>query len=111
VTVLRMKTCCFVDLQTFLNKSDFLNHKYHVKRAIYLAYLAKKLSGKFKEQISFGLDGGNPLRPVLEIQEKEFRVQISAVPPPDFFKVQRFTQEKNNLRYHHFFGKSLPEDG
>jgi len=81
-----------------------------VKRAIYLAYVAKQMEAKYQE-VKFGLQSGNPLKPIVVVNDKDFTVNISAVPEADFFKLSRFTRENNNVRFQHFFGKPLEEDG
>ncbi|CAL8143169.1 unnamed protein product [Orchesella dallaii] len=93
----------------YLLKSDYKNHRYHIKRAIYLGFLAKKLK-KRGDQVTFSLVNGEVLKPVLKVTLNKTQILIHAVPPKNFFKMQKLSCDKNNLRYEHFFEKERPED-
>jgi U3 small nucleolar RNA-associated protein 22 len=88
---------------------DYLNHKYHVKRALYLAYIAGKLQESgLVEEVHFSQSCGNPLKPVLEVKPKEklgkrVLIVVHLSPPADAFKLTRFSPEKNNVRPNWYF--------
>lgn len=96
--------------QDYLMKSDNLNHKYHVKRAIYLGYVAKQLVERGGEEdavnVTFTLANGDPLKPVVRVEVMEgVTVLIRAVPPKGFFRLSKLACDRNNVRYEHFFRK------
>ena len=88
---------------------DYLNHKYHVKRALYLAYIAGKLKESgLVEEMHFTQGCGNPLKPVLEVKPKEklgkrVLIVVHLSPPVGAFKLVRFSPEKNNVRPNWYF--------
>ena len=84
-----------------LKRTDYLNQNYFHKRALYLLHIAKKLEEK-------GTLGGNIkivnckndlLRPVLIIEAEEFNIAINAIPCEDFFKLNRFVPQTNNIKF------------
>ncbi|CAG7831450.1 unnamed protein product [Allacma fusca] len=88
-----------------LHKSDLLNHKYHIKRALYLAYLAQKLTECEYDELYYSCPDGNPLKPVLDIRvDEDIRVRLHLVPPKDLFKLVRLSPDKNNLRFNSYYG-------
>lgn len=98
--------------QEFYRKKDFLNHRYHIKRAIYLAYLARLLSER-GDVVQFTLQQGNPTKPALLITCSHFKVKI-ITSVSKLFKASRFSPTINNLRFNHYFQhqqKALPDNG
>lgn len=95
--------------QEYYRHKDFMNHRYHIKRAIYLTYLANLLS-KRGDAVQFSRQQGIPTKPVILIDCGHFKVKI-VTSMPRLFKANRLAPEINNLRFQHFFGKSLAEDG
>ncbi|PSN31316.1 Nucleolar protein 6 [Blattella germanica] len=97
---------------------DFLNHRYHRKRALYLAYIAGKLrKSSLVEEMHFVQSCSNPLKPVLEVKPtgklgKRVLLVVHVVPPTDIFKLSRFSPVKNNVRPHWYFEEetAVPED-
>lgn len=95
--------------QICFDMKDYLNHKYHVKRALYLAYIAGKLQESgLVEEVHFSQSCGNPLKPVLEVKPKEklgkrVLIVVHLSPPADAFKLTRFSPEKNNVRPNWYF--------
>ncbi|XP_054288165.1 nucleolar protein 6-like [Macrosteles quadrilineatus] len=88
-------------------KEDYLNARYHLKRAVYLGHLARLLQTSelvCKQQgVSWSLLGGNPLCPRLLLHPavdklNKVNIYISAVPQGNTFKLSRFTPCKNNIR-------------
>lgn len=93
----------------YLAKSDTLNHRYHIKRAIYLAFLALKMEER-GDVVNFTFVNGEYLKPVISLRVSKVEVLIHAVPPSEYFKVQKLSCERNNLRYAYFFNEKA-EDG
>lgn len=84
----------------FLFRSDYLNQIYQHKRALYLSYVARKLREKATlggniKLINFKND---PLKPVIKLDAEEFTIFISAAPSENFFKLNRFIPETNNIK-------------
>lgn len=84
-----------------LKRDDYLNQNYFHKKALYLLHIAKQLEEK-------GTLGGNitvvnfkndPLRPVVMIEAEEFNFAINASPCQDFFKLNRFVPQTNNVKF------------
>lgn len=94
----------------YLVKSDTLNHKYHLKRAIYLGFVAKKME-KRGEVLKFTLENGETLKPVISTHVKGVQILIHAVPPQEYFPILKLACDKNNLRHEHLFGKAKLDDG
>jgi Nrap protein. len=88
---------------------DYLNHKYHVKRALYLAYIAGKLQESgLVEEMHFTQGCGNPLKPVLDVKPKgklgkRVLIVVHLSLPVGAFKLTRFSPEKNNVRPNWYF--------
>ena len=84
-----------------------MNHKYHVKRSLYLLGLAEKLRKKNYPELGLIFPSGNFIKPVVEIKLKDFKVRLHCAPPKDFFKQSRLLPDKNNLRFNNFYGSSI----
>lgn len=95
----------------YLLKSDYMNHKYHVKRAIYLGVVAKMLMDRGDSMVEFSMANGDPLKPVIKVDVNGVSVMIRAVMPQNYFKLSKLACDRNNLRFEHFFEKPKPEDG
>lgn len=94
----------FVDVllvlpEEFLLRSDYTNQIYFQKRASYLSHVAKKLKEK-------GTLGGNikiinfkndPLKPVIQLEAEDLTILINAA-PSNFFKLNRFIPQTNNIK-------------
>ncbi|XP_033607618.1 nucleolar protein 6 isoform X3 [Cryptotermes secundus] len=95
--------------QICFDVKDYLNHKYHVKRALYLAYIAGKLQeSELVEEMQFSQSCGNPLKPVLEVKPKgklgkRVIILVHLTSPAGVFKLSRFSPEKNNVRPNWYF--------
>lgn len=94
-------------MQKCFLKEDFLNARYHQKRAVYLSHLASELSGSDLEDqqsgVSWTLHGCScELSPRLVLHPSgklsNVTVYVSAVPHASAFKLSRFTPAKNNIR-------------
>lgn len=99
----------WLHFQICFDVKDYLNHKYHVKRALYLAYIAGKLQeSELVEEMRFSQSCGNPLKPVLEVKPKgklgkQVVVLVHLTSPAGVFKLSRFSPEKNNVRPNWYF--------
>lgn len=100
-----MPTECFDD-------KDQLNHRYHAKRALYLAHIAASLGKKGAgvddlgiAAIDWDLLRGDPRRPILVLRVKESTVtapgttiRLLPAAPVDLFPLQKLGPSRNNLR-------------
>ncbi|XP_064421100.1 nucleolar protein 6 isoform X2 [Latimeria chalumnae] len=100
-----------------LQEKDYLNQRYHRKRALYLTHLAHHLS---KEQVfgsvKFAYMNSNHLKPVLLLKpqgkdEKLVTVRLHVCAPPGFFKPGRFHPSKNNVRTAWFLEQDSSQEG
>jgi U3 small nucleolar RNA-associated protein 22 len=95
--------------QVCFDVKDYLNHKYHMKRALYLAYIAGKLQGsELMEEMHFSQSCDGPLKPVLEVKPKgklgkRVVIVVHLTSPSGVFKLSRFSPEKNNVRPNWYF--------
>uniref|UniRef100_T1HQ96 Nucleolar protein 6 n=1 Tax=Rhodnius prolixus TaxID=13249 RepID=T1HQ96_RHOPR len=91
----------------YFHKNDYLNQKYHYKRALYLSKIASLIqkselvSPNF--QIKYWLKRGDPLKPVLLFRPQgrmtEFvEVALNVYPEDNPYNLNRFLPEKNNVR-------------
>ncbi|KAL4426966.1 hypothetical protein ABPG77_009527 [Micractinium sp. CCAP 211/92] len=95
---LLMPPACF-------DNKDQLNHRYHAKRALYLAHLAAALR-KHPELggLSWECLADDPRRPVLVLQppagtsQAGFRVRLLPAAPPELCPLHRLGPGRNNLR-------------
>lgn len=84
------------------NAKDYLNNRYLVRRYYYLLYIATCLKkSKICTSICIGHLDGNELLPMLIITPKDsfkIKVQITLIPPQNYFKTERFLMDKNNVK-------------
>ncbi|XP_070396608.1 nucleolar protein 6 isoform X1 [Dermacentor albipictus] len=90
-------------------KTDFLNQRYHMKRALYLAVIASRLrKSELVEEMAFSTHRGDVASPTLILRPsgqagKHFRVRLLPYPCAEQFKVSRFVPARSNLRASWFF--------
>ncbi|XP_053148481.1 nucleolar protein 6 isoform X2 [Hemicordylus capensis] len=90
---------------------DYLNQRYHRKRALYLAHVAHHLAKeKLFGSVKFAYMNSNHLKPVVLLQppgkdEKMVTVRLYACPAQGVFKASRLHPGKNNVRTAWFMGK------
>ncbi|KAG5672934.1 hypothetical protein PVAND_003021 [Polypedilum vanderplanki] len=84
----------------FFHKSDYLNQIFIHKRVIYLSYIAKKLieKGTLGGNIKISNLKNDSSNPVLVLDAEEFNISITATPPENFFKLNRFIPITNNIK-------------
>lgn len=104
-----MPQACFL-------KTDYLNQRYHHKRALYLAYLASYLQeSDLLEEVMFHAWCGSTLKPVLKLKpagklSKHITVLLHLSAEPTSMKMTRFSPSKNNVRQSWYFGASESND-
>lgn len=97
-------------------KTDFLNQRYHMKRALFLAVIASRLrKSELVEEMVFVAHRGDTSTPALVLRPsgnagKHFRVRLLPYPCPEQFKESRFIPARSNLRRSWFDGKP-PSEG
>ncbi|XP_039437827.1 nucleolar protein 6 [Culex pipiens pallens] len=100
------------------HKEDYLNMRYHFKRAHFLCHLAERMVGQTKYelagQVGFVALKGDSLKPVLEVtpSEEKFAGKVKFVihaVAAEKFLLKRFVPEKNNVRPA-MIGKEVTED-
>ncbi|KAF8767785.1 Nucleolar protein 6 like protein [Argiope bruennichi] len=101
--------------KTFWFGMDFLNHRYHRKRALYLAYIASFLlqENDLISDLKFTYQSEDYLKPVLLVIPKDFEnvtVCLTAYPSSNAFKLSRFVPSKNNVRSSWYFENSEDMD-
>lgn len=95
---------CLVMPPEFFQKGNHLNGIYHQKRALYLSYVALKLSEWDQvEECQFSYAAGDPLRPIVVVKPSEkhgkhIKFQIHAVCGEESFKLERFLPDKSNVK-------------
>jgi Nrap protein domain 1 len=81
---------------------DYLNHKYHAKRAAYLLHAAQHLhsAGLLAAQPHVTAFSGDVRRPDILLQPKDWRlaVQLTVIIPPDAFAAAKLAPDRNCLR-------------
>lgn len=84
-----------------LKRDDYLNQNYFHKKALYLLHIARKLEekGTLGGNIKMVNSKNDPLRPVVMIEAEEFNIAINAIPCEDFFKLNRFVPQTNNIKF------------
>lgn len=104
--------------QTFFQKEDFLNCRYHRKRALYLCELVHHLQllPDLVENISFVNEEVDSLKPRIEITpvgkiNKHILIVIYLCPEKGTFKLNRFSPNKSNVRKKWFFKENEAEKG
>jgi U3 small nucleolar RNA-associated protein 22 len=102
-------------------KKDVKNQRYHHKRALYLAQLARLLHGPtgfgLVDKVEYCFHHGDFLKPVIiltprspKLKELNILFQIFAVPEPDFdIKTSLLTPDHGNVAPKWFFAHSLHE--
>lgn len=97
-------------------KYDYLNHRYHRKRALYLVYIASQLrKTDFIEEMKFCYHCGNHMKPVLVLVPQgklghKLKVNLLPYPSNENFKLIRFIPLTNNVRNSWYFkNKSIEE--
>ncbi|GFT46622.1 nucleolar protein 6 [Nephila pilipes] len=93
---------------------DYLNYRYHRKRAFYLAYIANSLLDvDFIHSLKFSYQNECYLKPILLVTPKNFEdvsVSLTAYPNSDVFKSNRFNPSKSNVRSSWFFETNKDAD-
>lgn len=85
-------------------KTNHLNGVYHQKRALYLSYIALRLSEWDQvAECKFMFAAGDPLRPVLRVKPagkygKHITFDLQAICADESFKLERFTPDKSNVK-------------
>ncbi|XP_015751379.1 PREDICTED: nucleolar protein 6-like [Acropora digitifera] len=99
------------------HSKDFLNLRYHHKRALYLAVLASHLKqSSFIENVKFIHMNGEVLRPILLLKPKglkvgkKFVIKLHPCLSEDTFKLQRCAPNMNNIEQDWFMGEAAKED-
>ncbi|GIY22546.1 nucleolar protein 6 [Caerostris darwini] len=85
---------------------DFLNQRYHRKRALYLSFIANSLlESDIIHNLKFKYQNECYLKPVLLIQPKDLEITVclTAYPASNAFKLSRFLPSKNNVRFSWYF--------
>lgn len=87
----------------FFHEGNHLNGIYHRKKALYLSYLAAKLTTwDDVAEVKFTFVKGNPFQPALSLQPngkygKKIRFQLRAACNEENFKIERFSPDKSNV--------------
>ncbi|CRK89406.1 CLUMA_CG003156, isoform A [Clunio marinus] len=83
-----------------LKHHDYLNQTFIHKKCLYLLHIAMKLREKETLGGNIRIENfkNDPLKPVLMIDAEDFNIAINAVPPEDFFKLNRFIPKTNNIK-------------
>lgn len=93
-------------------KDDYLNDRYHRKRALYLTRLASELRDSgLVEDIKYKLMGESNIKPVLTFSpsckfNKHINVTLHVSIEDDIFKLNRFSPSRNNVRENWRFKKA-----
>lgn len=88
----------------FFSKGNHLNGIYHRKRALYLSYLALKLSKWDRiTECKFSFANGNPFQPILVLRPegkygKHITFNLRAVCSEESFKIERLSPDKSNFK-------------
>ncbi|XP_077988823.1 nucleolar protein 6-like [Glandiceps talaboti] len=112
------KPCINVDIAVKMSKGclqekDFLNFRYHRKRALYLAHIANHLqNAKFTNKIRFAYMDEDYFKPILillangEIGES-LSIRLHVGPADNFWKLTRFHPDRNNIRHNWFMTQKV----
>ncbi|XP_070542039.1 nucleolar protein 6-like isoform X2 [Ptychodera flava] len=93
-----------------LQEKDYLNFRYHRKRALYIAYIAWQIQrSKFMKEVKYSYKDGDHFKPILVLRPsgrigKTFSLQVHVSLPEAFCKLNRFHPDKNNVRTHWLTG-------
>ncbi|KAJ7384542.1 Nucleolar protein 6 [Desmophyllum pertusum] len=97
---------------------DYLNLRYHHKRALYLCIIASHLTkSSLFESVQFSHMNGEALRPILLLKPKgkagkQFVIKLHPCLSEGTFKPQRFSPNRNNIRQYWFKGEEgVADDG
>lgn len=84
-----------------LKRTDYLNQTYVHKKALYLLHIAKKLEEKATLGGSIKVVNlkNDPLKHAVMIEADDFNILINAIPCDDFFKLNRFVPQTNNIKF------------
>ncbi|XP_078616347.1 nucleolar protein 6-like [Branchiostoma floridae x Branchiostoma japonicum] len=99
-----------------LQAKDYLNHRYHRKRALYLACLAASLDKQdLFTSVMFTFFHQDCNKPVILLKPsgkagKHYTIRLHACPPEGFFKPSRFHPNKNNIRSDWYMGKGRDQE-
>ncbi|XP_066272586.1 nucleolar protein 6-like [Branchiostoma lanceolatum] len=99
-----------------LQAKDYLNHRYHRKRALYLACLAAHLDTQdLFTSVVFSFFHQDWNKPVILLTPsgkagKHYTIRLHACPPEGFFKPSRFHPNKNNIRSDWYTGKGRDQE-
>nr|XP_045581475.1 nucleolar protein 6-like [Procambarus clarkii] len=95
-----------------VHAADWQNGRWLVKRIRYLAWIAADLQDKtdLVANLNWTTHLGSSVRPVLQITPsgkigQKWKVNLFPVPPPESFKVRRFSPERSNLQPRWFFSE------
>lgn len=95
---------------------DYLNLRYHHKRALYLSVMASQLKkSSLFESVEFSHMNGEVLRPILLLKPqgnvgKQFVIKLHPCLSEGTFKPQRFAPNKNNIRQRWFRSEESATD-
>ncbi|CAH3109711.1 unnamed protein product [Porites lobata] len=95
---------------------DYLNLRYHHKRALYLSTIASHLKrSSLFESVKFSHMNAEVLRPILLLKPKgkagkQFIIKLHLCLSDGTFKPHRFAPNKNNIRQHWFKGEEGTAD-
>ncbi|XP_072050523.1 nucleolar protein 6-like [Amphiura filiformis] len=98
------------------HQKDYLNFRYHHKRALYVAYLVKHLrKNKLVDDVQYSLANGDKLRPivVLKLMDKSAKkvlVRLHPCPSAEAFRETRFLPSKSNIRRQWYTGQGDEDD-
>ena len=105
-----VKISLFLTFQACIHQKDYLNFRYHHKRALYCAYLVKHLrKDKLIQEIQYALANGDSLKPIVVVKladkaAKKVSVRLHPCLPVDEFKESRFLPSKSNIRKQWYTG-------
>ncbi|XP_046857111.1 nucleolar protein 6-like isoform X2 [Xenia sp. Carnegie-2017] len=93
-----------------VHSKDFLNLRYHYKRAVYLTILASAIKkSKICKSINFAYHNENMWTPILLLKPEgllgeKVTVKLFVTLAKDSFKLARFSPTVNNIQYSWYFG-------
>lgn len=96
-----------ISFQKFLQKTDNLNQRYHLKRVLYLCYIASKLQDNdlisSEMKLHFSSMSGDTTKPLLTFRPSGklshfIKIKLFSIPEMDSFLFKRFVPFKNNVR-------------
>ncbi|XP_071794950.1 nucleolar protein 6-like [Asterias amurensis] len=102
--------------QSCRQPKDYLNFRYHHKRALYCAYLANQLRGQaLVEEVSYCWKDGDQMRPIVLLKlagksSGNIHVKLHPCLPDDSFKMSRLFPTKSNIRKQWYSGDEDTEE-